>query len=188
MPSKLNGPNALTLLRIAMVPLFIWLLFAEYNRWLVLVAFLLAALTDLLDGWWAREAGLITNWGKIADPIADKALTGAAWIGLSMLGELAWLATGLILVREVGITLLRLRIADRLVVAANAGGKLKTTLQIVVISVLLVAPTMFPLLPDWADTLLGIALQLLVWITVAVTAVTGYAYVLAIAKVRGGER
>ena len=168
-----NGPNALTLLRIAAVPVFAWLLAGGSSRWLVLAVFLLAAVTDLVDGWWARRSGIITDFGKLWDPIADKALTGAAWLLLSWIGELPWLATGLILVREVGITVWRLRVADRVVLAADRGGKWKTTLQMVTISLWLVG--------YGYSTASDIALLGLLWTTVAFTTYTGARYVSALA-------
>lgn len=172
-----NGPNALTILRIALVPVFIALLVIEANRWFALAVFLLAALTDLVDGWWARRSSIITDFGKLADPIADKALTGAAWLGLSWIGELPWAATALILMREVGITLWRLRVADRVVVAADRGGKWKTALQILTISLWLV----FYGLSQSSDA----ALLALLWLTVAFTTFTGVRYASALAARRG---
>lgn len=164
-----NGPNALTALRLALVPLLWWMLFAaDINRWLTLLVFLLAALTDYVDGWWARKEQLVTDFGKIADPIADKALTGAAWIGFSILGTLPWAATILIMTREIGITLLRLRMLNRHISAADRGGKIKTTLQIVTISLWLVTPTY--------QGLIGAFLQLLLWVTVLLTVATGINY------------
>lgn len=168
-----NGPNALTLLRIAAVPVFGALLLGGSNRWLVLAVFLLAALTDLVDGWWARRSGIITDFGKLWDPIADKALTGTAWLLLSWLGELPWLATALILVRELGITIWRLRFADRMDVAADRGGKWKTTFQMFTISFWLVGYG-FSVATDWL-------LYGLLWSTVAFTTYTGLRYVSALA-------
>ena len=168
-----NGPNALTLLRIAAVPVFAVMLVGGSNRWLVLAVFLLAALTDLVDGWWARRSGIITDFGKLWDPIADKALTGTAWLLLSWGGELPWLATALILVREIGITVWRLRVVDRVVLAADRGGKWKTTLQMVTISVWLVGYGF--------SGATDVALLALLWLTVAFTTYTGARYVSALA-------
>lgn len=136
---------------------------------MVLLIFLLAALTDLVDGWWARKSGLITSFGKLADPIADKALTGVAWIGLTAAGVIPVLATVLVLLREFGITILRLYYRHRIVQAADRGGKLKTTLQIVVISLLIVTPGYFPTAIWWG-------LSLLLWYTVFLTLQTGLSY------------
>ena len=163
-----HAPNLLTVLRIALVPLFCWLLFAD-NQLLSLLVFWIAASTDFFDGWLARKRGLISAFGKLAAPIADKALTGAAWISLSLLGAIAWPATVLIMLREVGITVLRLLIVESTVVPASQGGKLKTTLQIVVISA-------FLLFPIPMDGFISAMQQLLLWVTVGVTVITGWSY------------
>lgn len=165
-------PNLLTVARIALAPLFAWTLFNDSIVIVPLVIFLLAALTDLADGWWARKYQLISDFGKIADPIADKALTGAAWIGLSVLGEIPWIATVLILVREVGITVIRLMILNKRVVAADRGGKWKTTLQIVTICVFIVG------IQDYVPILTAA----LLWATVAMTTITGIRYYLAMTR------
>lgn len=164
-----NVPNALTILRVGFVPILGIAIFQRWNAWLSLSIFLVAAITDLLDGWYARKHGQVTNFGKLADPIADKSLTGIAWIGLTWLGVIPVVATVLVLVREIGITILRLVFADRMVQAADKGGKIKTTLQIVVISLLLVTPADFPIFVWWA-------LNGLLLVTVAVTVVTGWNY------------
>ena len=91
--------------------------------------FAVASLTDTFDGDLARRWGLVTDFGKIADPIADKALTGAALVGLSMLGELAWWVTITIAVRELGVTLLRFWVLRHGVIPASRGGKIKTVVQ-----------------------------------------------------------
>jgi CDP-diacylglycerol---glycerol-3-phosphate 3-phosphatidyltransferase len=133
-----NLPNTLTLLRLAVVPLFAVLLLqggdlqagpdAAGRYWATLV-FVLAIITDRYDGLIARRTGQVTEFGKLADPIADKALTGTALIGLSMLGLLPWWVTLVILVREVGVTLLRFWVIRHGVIAASRGGKLKTVVQ-----------------------------------------------------------
>ena len=175
--SSLNGPNTLTLLRVLMVPFFVWCLSLDgLSRWLTLGVFLLAALTDLVDGWWARRSSLVTDFGRLADPIADKALTGAAWIGLSLVAGLPPIATALILIRELGITVLRLRVASQAVVAADRGGKLKTTLQVVTISVWLVAPSLEVWLGESWAFLLWVPLMSLLWLTVAITTLSGVRY------------
>jgi CDP-diacylglycerol--glycerol-3-phosphate 3-phosphatidyltransferase len=132
--SAWNIPNALTVLRLVLVPVFLWLLLTDGGEsaamrvWAALV-FAVATATDWLDGDIARRQGLVTDFGKIADPIADKALMGSALIGLSYLGELAWWVTVVILVREIGITLMRFVVIRYGVMAAGRGGKLKTLLQ-----------------------------------------------------------
>jgi CDP-diacylglycerol---glycerol-3-phosphate 3-phosphatidyltransferase len=170
--SAWNIPNALTVLRLVLVPVFLWLLFVEGGEsssmrvWAAAV-FALATATDWLDGDIARRQGLVTDFGKIADPIADKALMGAALIGLSSLGELPWWVTVVILVREVGITLMRFVVIRYGVMAAGRGGKLKTLLQALGL-LLLILP------------LTGLLHSLGLWVmyaAVVVTVVTGLDYV-----------
>jgi CDP-diacylglycerol--glycerol-3-phosphate 3-phosphatidyltransferase len=132
--SSWNLANYLTVLRLALVPVFAALLLARDgadDRFRVAAAlvYLVAALTDYVDGEVARNRGLVTSFGKIVDPIADKALTGAAFLGLSLLGELPWWVTAVVLVREAGITLLRFWVIRHGVMPAGRGGKLKTLLQ-----------------------------------------------------------
>ena len=132
-----NVPNALTAFRILLVPLFAWMLLSHPDDpwWRLGTAalFTVAILTDTLDGYLARKHNIVTKFGKLADPIADKALTGSALVGLSMLGDLAWWVTVVILVREIGITLLRLAVIKHGVIAASPGGKAKTFVQIIAI-------------------------------------------------------
>jgi CDP-diacylglycerol--glycerol-3-phosphate 3-phosphatidyltransferase len=133
--SNWNVPNALTTLRIVMVPFFGWALLHDGGdsngwRWVAFALFVVAMITDKVDGDLARKHNLITNFGKIADPIADKAMTGMAFIGLSIIGEL-WLAvTVVVLIRELGVTIARLSIAKHVVIAASQSGKLKTLTQV----------------------------------------------------------
>nr|WP_238344996.1 CDP-diacylglycerol--glycerol-3-phosphate 3-phosphatidyltransferase [Actinopolymorpha cephalotaxi] len=132
----------MTALRVVMVPVFGWLLLHEDGanttyRFAALAVFLLAALTDRFDGELARRYNLVTDFGKIADPLADKALMGMALVGLSILGELPWWVTVVVLVREVGITLLRFLVIRSQVIAASRGGKAKTVLQTVAIALYL---------------------------------------------------
>jgi CDP-diacylglycerol--glycerol-3-phosphate 3-phosphatidyltransferase len=142
-----NLANALTALRFVLVPIFGWLLLhgGDRNAWRVLAAltFVLAVATDRLDGEVARRRGLVTDLGKIADPIADKALVGTALVGLSLLGELPWWVTGIVLAREVGITALRFVVIRHGVIPAGRGGKAKTALQALAITLYLL-----PLSPD----------------------------------------
>ena len=132
-PSNINVPNALTVLRIVLGPVFGWMLLAHAHeggwRSASTIVFIVAILTDFVDGKVARKYGLVTNFGKIWDSVADKALTGMAFIGLSILGELPWWMTILILLREWGITLMRVFMLKYQVMAANRGGKLKTATQ-----------------------------------------------------------
>jgi CDP-diacylglycerol---glycerol-3-phosphate 3-phosphatidyltransferase len=135
-PRVLNAANALTVLRLALVPVFVWFLLAGGTgaRSVAFVAFAVASVTDLLDGELARRWSLITDFGKIADPIADKALTGAALITLSYLGELPWWVTAVIVFRELAVTGLRFWVIRQGVIAASRGGKAKTMLQVIAIS------------------------------------------------------
>jgi CDP-diacylglycerol--glycerol-3-phosphate 3-phosphatidyltransferase len=138
--SAWNVANALTALRLAAVPLLGYLLLQDTQlsrNWATLV-FLLAFLTDFLDGFVARKYGLITTLGKIADPIADKFLTGVALMGLSYLGALPWWVTIIIIAREFGVTLLRFWVIEHGVISASRGGKTKTFTQIIAISMYLV--------------------------------------------------
>ncbi|MCP9954545.1 CDP-alcohol phosphatidyltransferase family protein [Actinomadura madurae] len=130
-----NIANALTLARIALVPVFVWLFFLDGTGWRLaaFAVFAVASITDKIDGDIARARGLVTDFGKIADPIADKALTGAALVSLSVMGELWWWVTAAIMVREIGITVMRFAVIRRGVIPASKGGKLKTMLQVVAI-------------------------------------------------------
>ena len=133
-PSNWNVPNALTTLRILLVPVFGWVLLVDGGadnrwRWLAWAIFAVAMITDKVDGDLARKHGLVTDFGKIADPIADKAMTGMAFVGLSVIGELWWWVTALVLFREWAVTLARLSIARHVVIAAKQSGKLKTVTQ-----------------------------------------------------------
>ncbi len=137
-PSNLNIANALTVLRILGVPVFGFLLLTDGGddvslRLWAFVAFVLLMITDRIDGDIARSRGLVTNFGKLADPIADKALTGMAFVGLSIIGVLWWWVTIVLLVREWGITLMRFVVRKYGVMPASQGGRIKTTLQAVAI-------------------------------------------------------
>jgi CDP-diacylglycerol---glycerol-3-phosphate 3-phosphatidyltransferase len=144
-----NIANALTLLRVLLVPVFVVLLFADGGHssgWRIaaFVAFALATITDLIDGYLARRLNLVTEVGKIADPIADKAITGSALIGLSVLGDLAWWVTAVILLREIGITVLRFFVIRHGVIPASRGGKLKTLVQSIAIGLYVLPLTGWP--------------------------------------------
>ncbi|MEV4243058.1 CDP-diacylglycerol--glycerol-3-phosphate 3-phosphatidyltransferase [Streptosporangium canum] len=169
-----NIANVVTVIRLAMVPFFAVCLFMPGSGWRVtaLVVFLVASLTDLLDGELARRYGLVTDFGKIADPIADKALIGAALISLSVLDELTWWVTIVILGRELGVTILRFAVIRHGVIPASYGGKVKTVLQIAAI-----VSYMWPGVPEpirW--TVMGAA--------VVVTVGTGLDYVIRAVKLR----
>ena len=136
--SAWNIANALTILRIALVPVFGWFLLYDGGqltsyRLLAAAVFVVATATDRMDGDIARARGLVTDFGKVSDPIADKALMGMAFVGLSIIDLLPWWVTVLILVREIGITALRLMVIRHGVIPASRGGKVKTALQAVAI-------------------------------------------------------
>ena len=140
--SNLNLPNVLTTLRIVMVPFFGWALLQDGGdsvtwRLVAFTLFVLAMITDKVDGDIARARGLVTDFGKIADPIADKAITGMAFIGLSIVGDIWWWVTVVVLLREWSVTALRLSVLKHVVIAASSSGKSKTVLQAVALSVLL---------------------------------------------------
>lgn len=147
-----NVANIITVARILLAPVFVWLLAADNGehgilRWVAAGLFILAIATDGVDGSLARSRNLVTNVGIILDPIADKVLTGAALIMLSVLGELWWWVTIVILVRELGITAFRFAVLRKRVIPASRGGKLKTIVQSVAISLFLVP--LNTLLGDW---------------------------------------
>ena len=155
-PSNVNLPNALTTLRIALVPFFgaALLVGDGDSAWWRLVAwaiFAVAMITDKIDGDIARARGVVTDFGKIADPIAVKAVTGMAFIGLSIVGDVWWWVTIIVLIREWSVTLLRLSILRRVVIAADNLGKLKTTFQVIALGGL-VLPLRDPDLPGWMET------------------------------------
>ncbi|QWC85346.1 CDP-diacylglycerol--glycerol-3-phosphate 3-phosphatidyltransferase [Nocardioidaceae bacterium] len=133
-PSNWNLPNVLTASRIVVVPVFGWVLLQDGGdsvgwRWLAVLLFSLAMYTDKLDGDIARSRGQVTDFGKIADPVADKALTGMAFIGLAVIDELfAWVAV-VVIVRELAVTVTRMAVRRRVVIAADKLGKIKTVLQ-----------------------------------------------------------
>ncbi|WP_374929166.1 CDP-diacylglycerol--glycerol-3-phosphate 3-phosphatidyltransferase [Kytococcus sedentarius] len=174
-PSPWNIANALTVLRILMVPLFVWLVLRDpgaggdhLELWWAFAVFALAAITDRIDGELARSRNLITTFGKIADPIADKALIGSALICLSAIDLLPWWVTIVILARELLITVVRFVVIRYGVMAASRGGKLKTVLQSVAVGLMLMP--------------LGGVVATIAWVVmlaaVVVTVVTGIDYLL----------
>jgi CDP-diacylglycerol--glycerol-3-phosphate 3-phosphatidyltransferase len=175
--SVLNVANALTALRLLAVPLLGYLLLQdtqESRNWAALV-FLLASITDFIDGYVARRFGLITTVGKIADPIADKFLTGVALIGLSYVGSLPWWVTILIIAREIGVTFLRFWVIEHGVITVSRGGKTKTLLQMIAISMFLVV---WPLsAPELFLTIWDIAKITMMSLAVILTLTTAIAYI-----------
>lgn len=187
--SPWNLPNALTVLRIALVPLFGWLLMRHggedaASRWWSWAVFSLAIATDRIDGDLARARGLVTTFGKVADPIADKALVGTGFVGLSVIGVIPWWVTVVVLVREAGITLMRFWVIRHGVMPASRGGKIKTFLQALALAILMLPLWTFPLAQLW---------EVLGWLVLAaavvVTLATGIDYVVkALSLRRTSER
>jgi CDP-diacylglycerol--glycerol-3-phosphate 3-phosphatidyltransferase len=188
-PSAWNIANGLTVLRILLVPVFGWLLLAGGGRepslrYWAAVAFVIAMLTDSIDGDLARRHGLVTDFGKVVDPIADKALIGMALVGLSILDEVPWWVTILILVREWGVTALRFVVMSHGVIPASRGGKLKTALQGLALLLYILPLSTLPAARPWH----GVAWTVLL-LALAVTVVTGLDYVRrALALRRAAQR
>ena len=179
-----NLPNAITMARILAVPFFIWSLvsFSDNEsplRWISELIFIVIMASDGIDGAIARKRGIVTDLGKLLDPIADKALLGGALVTLSILGEIAWWVTIVILVRELGITVYRLVVVNQQVIAASSGGKMKTIFQGVMVG-FIVSPltAWFPY--DWYRILE----QSLVLVSVALTVYSGLQYVVAAVRAR----
>ncbi|HJF77797.1 MAG TPA: CDP-diacylglycerol--glycerol-3-phosphate 3-phosphatidyltransferase [Brevibacterium linens] len=186
-PSPWNIPNALTVLRILMVPLFLVLLLADGGndvtlRWWALIVFLLAMFTDFVDGYLARRNNLITNFGKIADPIADKSLMAAALIGLAIIVELPWWVPVIILVREFGITVLRFFMIRIAVMPASRGGKIKTVLQTAAIGLFLLIFPLSAVVPSVVYVILLVFAWIIMTAAIVVTIVTGVDYCVQAAK------
>ncbi len=179
-----NLANVLTLLRLLLVPIFLYALFYgdghhTYARVVAWAIFAVACITDRFDGLLARNYGMATEFGAFVDPIADKTLIGAALIGLSMLGDLPWWVTLLILTREVAITALRLAVIRRGVIPASWGGKLKTVVQAVAIG-LFVLPL---------SGLLHTAAEVVMALAILLTVVTGIDYVAStVREIRRAKR
>ncbi|WP_308468398.1 CDP-diacylglycerol--glycerol-3-phosphate 3-phosphatidyltransferase [Rathayibacter soli] len=168
--SNWNVPNLITVVRILLAPLFVWMLLVDNGadgalRWWAGVLFILAIATDGVDGAIARRRGLVTELGKLLDPIADKILIGGALVSLSILGELPWWVTIVIMVREIGITVYRFIVIKNGVIAASRGGKLKTIVQSVAISLALLP--FWSVFGSWVYWFDGILMTLAVILTVA---------------------
>ncbi|MCH8559609.1 MULTISPECIES: CDP-diacylglycerol--glycerol-3-phosphate 3-phosphatidyltransferase [unclassified Nesterenkonia] len=191
-PPLLNIANILTMVRIALVPVFIWLLVLDAQgevfggsgeatnggwRWAAAGVFALAVLTDKIDGDLARSRNLVTDFGKIADPIADKLLIGAGLVMLSLLGELPWWVTIVILARELGVTVLRMVVIRYGVMPASRGGKLKTVLQSAGLLLMLLPLVVI------ATWLADVAFWIMI-LALAVTVVTGVDYLISAIRMR----
>lgn len=178
-------PNAITIVRILCAPVFLWMLLADDGadgglRWAAAVLFVVAIATDGLDGHIARANDIVTDLGKLLDPIADKVLTGFAFVGLSILGELPWWVTIVILVREIGITIYRFVVVSDHVLAAAWMGKLKTVAQGVALALALLP--LWTVLGDGIFWVNGVALAIAFVLTIA----SGVDYV--VSEVRGARR
>jgi CDP-diacylglycerol--glycerol-3-phosphate 3-phosphatidyltransferase len=175
----LNAANALTALRLVLVPVFVVMVVVSamtHPSWRIVACliFAFASATDLVDGWIARRFGLVTSVGKVADPIADKALTGAALVVLSWYDRLPWWVTVVILVRELGVTLIRFWVIRHGVIAASRGGKAKTALQILaIVWYLLPLPAGLAAVGPW-----------IMAAAVVVTVLTGFDYVARALRLR----
>lgn len=170
-----NIANALTISRIALVPVFAWFLLHDGGsstsyRLVAALVFVVATATDHMDGHLARSRGLVTDFGKISDPIADKMLMGMALIGLSILDLLPWWVTVVVLVRELGITALRFVVIRHGVISASSGGKLKTALQ--------AAAILLYVLPLPVGGLLHTIASVVMTAAVVLTLATGFDYLL----------
>ncbi|OLT14584.1 CDP-diacylglycerol--glycerol-3-phosphate 3-phosphatidyltransferase [Pseudonocardia sp. CNS-139] len=184
-PPLLNVANVLTGVRLLLVPVFLAVLFADggtSTEWRLAATgvFVLAAITDRFDGELARRRGLVTAFGTIADPIADKALTGSALVGLSVLGIVPWWVTVVIMTREIGITVLRFAVLRHGLIPASRGGKAKTLVQAVAIGLYLL-----PLTEMLGPSTVVDAVRLAVLAAaVGLTVVTGVDYVLQAVRLR----
>ena len=182
--SVVNLPNALTVLRLVLVPVFVVLGLQSQSwsaLWAAFVVFAIAAITDRFDGELARSWGQITDFGRIADPIADKALTLCGFGLLSYQGFLPWWLTILIAVRELGITAMRAFFLRRgVVVSANPAGKLKTFMQIVALGTLLIPWAHFTAMSEanegWVVLLIRLG-QIFAGVALALTLYSGFMYV-----------
>lgn len=192
-PSNFNVPNALTVLRILLVPVFLVFLLGHdgtdptWRLWAFGV-FVAAMITDKIDGDLARKHDLVTDFGKIADPIADKSLMAAALIGMNIIGVLPWWVSVIILAREIGITVLRMFMLHLEVMPASKGGKLKTVLQTVSLALFILLSPLAVVLP--ASVMFGVVI--FAWVvlvaTIIVTVVTGIDYCVQAARISRAHR
>ncbi len=183
-------PNAITIARIVCAPIFLWLLLADAGadgglRWAAAALFIVAIATDGVDGYIARKYEIVSDLGKLLDPIADKALTGLAFVGLSILGELPWWITIVVLVREIGITVYRFLVVSDHVLAAAWMGKLKTVFQAIALSIALIP---FAALSDaavWQSTVWWAGV-ITMTIAVVLTIASGIDYI--VTEVRAAQK
>lgn len=178
-------PNAITAVRIACAPVLLCMLLADGGdngalRWWAAVLFIVAIATDGVDGYLARRYEIVTDLGKLLDPIADKALTGFAFVGLSILGELPWWVTVVVLVREIGITVYRFVVVSDHVLAAAWMGKLKTVAQAVALSLALLP--LSDVVGEWVVWVNVVTM----WVAVILTVASGIDYL--VSEARGSRR
>jgi CDP-diacylglycerol--glycerol-3-phosphate 3-phosphatidyltransferase len=170
---QMNLPNKLTMLRVILIPVFLLVLFlvpAPMNRYIAVVIFIVASLTDFLDGYLARKLNLVSNFGKFMDPLADKLLVMAALVSMVQLGDLASWVVIIILAREFAITGFRtLAMEANIVMAASWWGKVKTTVQMLMIIVVLL---------DLPFTGISIVEKLLIGLAVFFTILSGADYII----------
>lgn len=183
----MNTPNILTISRMIMTPVFLalFLIRFPYHYIAALAVFIIGSLTDLFDGKIARKRGIVTNFGKFADPLADKMLTTSAILGFVAAGYCNIWILFIILFREFAVSSMRLVAAsDGIVIPANMWGKVKTTIQMVssiVIMLFLVVRFDFGI-----ESVAGVSLvvaAVLLWLMAAATAVSGIVYVVQGTKV-----
>jgi CDP-diacylglycerol--glycerol-3-phosphate 3-phosphatidyltransferase len=177
----MNLPNKLTVLRVLMIPFFVFFLLTEYaggaSKWIALAIFVVASLTDLLDGYLARKNNLVTNFGKFMDPLADKLLVCSAMICLTGMGRLPIVVTLIVIAREFIISGFRLVASDNgVVIAASYWGKFKTTFQMAMV-ILLIA--------DLAQ--ITIFTQIVMWIAVILTVISLVDYLVKNKDVMGTD-
>ena len=176
-------PNAITIVRILCAPVFLWMLLADGGvdgplRWWAAVLFIVAIATDGVDGYLARKHQIVSDLGKLLDPIADKVLTGFAFVGLSILAELPWWVTIVVLVREIGVTIYRFMVVSDHVLAAARMGKLKTVAQALALSLALL-----PLASVVGDWIIWVNIVTM-WIAVILTIASGIDFVITEVRAR----
>jgi CDP-diacylglycerol---glycerol-3-phosphate 3-phosphatidyltransferase len=182
-PPVLNIANALTVVRLLLVPVFLAALLADGGtsvewRLAAFGIFALAAATDRLDGDLARRRGLVTAFGTVVDPIADKALTGSALVGLSVLGLVPWWATVVIMAREIGITVLRFLVLRHGIIPASRGGKAKTFVQTLAIGLYLLP------LPELLGGVVDAVRWAVLLAALLLTVITGLDYIMRALRLR----
>jgi CDP-diacylglycerol---glycerol-3-phosphate 3-phosphatidyltransferase len=185
-------PNAITIVRILCAPVFLWMLLADAGdggplRWWAAALFVVAIATDGVDGYLARRYEIVTDLGKLLDPIADKALTGVAFVGLSLLGELPWWITVVVLVREVGITVYRFVVVSDHVLAAAWMGKLKTVAQAVALSLALAPLASLSPEPVWTGIVWWVNVVTMT-VAVVLTIASGIDYIVSEARAARARR